>query len=123
MSTKKPRAKPAPMPASAKSSDMKAEAAEAQRAAVITVARPAEAARSARPAARPRTSGPAAEASPLARESLLALTTGNLAALRRQLNAAGGTRAHAGAAKDKKKLVEALDNLEAGYRELLQARK
>lgn len=121
MSTKKnPRPKPTPKPASGKASPMKAGAAKAQRPAVKTSARLADAASSARPAALPRASGPAREATPIASESLLTLTTANFAALRKQLTAGGGKRAHAAATKDDKNLAEALKRLEAGYRELLR---
>ncbi len=99
MPTKKnPRAKPAPEPASEKASPTKARAAKASR--------PAP--------------GPAREATPIASGSLLTLTTANFAALRTQLTAGGGKRAHAAAAKDDKNLADTLKRLEAGYRELLR---
>lgn len=63
---------------------------------------------------------PAREATPIASEPLLALTTANFAALRKQLIAGGGKRAPAAETKDDKNLAEALKRLEAGYRELLR---
>jgi hypothetical protein len=112
MSTrKKPRAKPA----SAKKGSAKAPLPS-----VKTAARPADAASSARPAAAPRALGLPREATPAASESLLALTTANFAALRKQLSAGGSKRAHAAATKNDKNLAEALKRLEAEYSELLR---
>jgi hypothetical protein len=122
MSTKKkPRAKPAPKAASAKASPMKAGAAKVRHLAAKTAARPADAASSARPAAPPSAPGPASAATHIASESLLTLITANLAALREQITAGGGKRAHAAAAKGDKNLVEAVERLKAGYRKLLRS--
>jgi hypothetical protein len=119
MPTKKnPCAQPAPKPATTKSSRTKAGGAKAQRPSVLTAARPADAASSARRAAPSRVAGPA-DATPIASESLLTLITANCAALRKQLIAGGRKRAHAAAAKDDNNLIDALQRLEAGYRELL----
>lgn len=125
MSTKKtPRAKPrAAKKASAKAPPARAGASKTPPPSVKMAARPADAASSARPAAPPGSPGPAREVTPIASESLLALTAANFAALGKQLTAGGGTRAHAAAAKDDKNLAEALEalkRLEAGYRELLR---
>lgn len=135
MSTKKkPRAKPAAKSASVKTQSAKAgtakaprvtaktaaHKADAGRSTVKTAARKPEAARSARSAAPSRASMSPHEPAPAASESLLALTTANFAALRKQLRSGGSKRAHAAPAKDDKTLAEALKRLEVGYRDLLR---
>lgn len=121
MSTKnESRGNPEAKRASAKTQPAKTGTAKAPRLTVKTAARRTGAASPTPSTARARASTPSREATPAASESLLALTNANFAALRKQLQAGSGKRAHAAAAKDDKNFAEALNRLEAGYRELLR---
>jgi hypothetical protein len=53
--------------------------------------------------------------------SVLTVTEGNLAELRKKLR--GGTRARASAGTEETELLDALKRLEAGYRDLLRRRE